>query len=87
MQLTQLRGRLASHAIQLELTDSAKEFVARQGYDPVYGARPLKRFLQREVQTALSRKLLQGEIADHSKVSVDCKNGKLEFKTKGLAGC
>jgi len=82
LQLDLLRQRLAARSIQLQLSDSAKEFVARQGYDPVYGARPLKRFLQREVETALSRKLLQGEIADHSKVSIDCKNGKLEFTSR-----
>jgi len=82
LQLHLLRNRLAARSIQLDLTDAAKDFVAREGYDPVYGARPLKRYLQREIETALSRKLLQGEIADHSKVSIDCKNGKLEFKAK-----
>jgi ATP-dependent Clp protease ATP-binding subunit ClpB len=82
LQLDLLRERLAARSIQLDLTDAARDFVAKQGYDPVYGARPLKRYLQREVETALSRKLLQGEISDHSKVSVDCRNGKLEFKSR-----
>ena len=62
LQLGLLRQRLAERHIELDLTDPAKEYVAREGYDPVYGARPLKRFLQRHVETALSRKFLGGEI-------------------------
>ena len=84
LQLDLLRKRLADRFIQLELTEAAKEFIAREGYDPVYGARPLKRFLQREVETTLSRKMLQGEIPEHSGVRVDYRAGKLEFITKPL---
>ncbi|MEZ5404956.1 MAG: ATP-dependent chaperone ClpB [Verrucomicrobiia bacterium] len=84
LQLDLLRKRLADRFIQLELTEAAKEFIAREGYDPVYGARPLKRFLQREVETALSRKMLQGEIPEHSGVKVDFRTGKLEFMVKPL---
>ena len=79
LQLTLLRSRLADRNISLELSDAAKEYVAREGYDPVYGARPLKRFLQRQVETVLSRKLLSGEIADGAKVTVDFKKGALVF--------
>lgn len=82
LQLDLLRKRLSDRFIQLELTEAAKEFIAREGYDPVYGARPLKRFLQREVETALSRKMLQGEIPEHSSVKVDYRAGKLEFTVK-----
>jgi ATP-dependent Clp protease ATP-binding subunit ClpB len=81
LQLALLRKRLADRHITLELTDPAKEFVARQGYDPVYGARPLKRYLQREVETALSRKLLAGEIQDGAQVVVDLQKGALHFST------
>ena len=84
LQLDLLRKRLSDRFIQLELTEAAKEFIAREGYDPVYGARPLKRFLQREVETALSRKLLKGEIPEHSGVKVDYRAGKLEFIIKPL---
>ena len=56
--------------------------MAREGYDPVYGARPLKRFLQRQLETALSRKLLAGDITDHSRVMVDFKKGELVFESK-----
>ena len=84
LQLKLLRQRLADRHIELELTDAAKEHIARSGYDPVYGARPLKRFLQRHLETVLSRKLLAGEITDHSRVTVDFKNGELVFEAKPL---
>jgi ATP-dependent Clp protease ATP-binding subunit ClpB len=84
LQLKLLRARLADRHIELELTDAAKEHIAREGYDPVYGARPLKRFLQRHVETVLSRKLLAGEITDHSRVTVDFKKGELVFEAKPL---
>src|SRR5882672_26805 len=77
-----LRTRLADRHIELELSDSAKEHIAREGYDPVYGARPLKRYLQRQLETALSRKLLAGDITDHSRVTVDFKKGELTFDAK-----
>jgi ATP-dependent Clp protease ATP-binding subunit ClpB len=79
-----LRGRLAERRIDLQLTEFAREHIAREGYDPVYGARPLKRFLQRRVETALSRRLLAGEITDHSEVTVDFKKGDLVFTAKPL---
>jgi len=79
-----LRLRLADRHIELDLTDAAKEHMAREGYDPVYGARPLKRFLQRQLETALARKLLAGEITDHSRVTVDLKKGELVFESKAL---
>jgi len=84
LQLVQIRQRLADRHIELELTDAAREHVAREGYDPVYGARPLKRYLQRQVETALSRKLLGGEIQDHQRVVVDFKKGALVFETSPL---
>ena len=80
LQLSQLRERLAERYITLELTAQAKDFIARAAYDPVYGARPLKRYLQREVETALARKLLAGEITDHSTVVIDSENGRLVFR-------
>jgi len=82
LQLQLLRQRLADRHIELALTDAAREHIARSGYDPVYGARPLKRFLQRHLETTLSRKLLAGEITDHSRVTVDCKNGELVFRAE-----
>ncbi len=82
LQLTLLRARLTDRHIILDLTDAAKEHIAREGYDPVYGARPLKRFLQRALETPLSRQLISSEITDHSRVTVDFKKGELVFETK-----
>ena len=82
LQLTLLRARLADRHITLDLSDAAKEYIAREGYDPVYGARPLKRFLQRAIETPLSRQLISGEVTDHSRVTVDFKKGVLVFETK-----
>jgi ATP-dependent Clp protease ATP-binding subunit ClpB len=78
IQLMRLRARLAERHITLELTDRAREYFATTGYDPTYGARPLKRLLQREIETSLGRKLLAGEIGEHSRVIVD-------WDGKGLA--
>ena len=77
-----LRSRLAERHIELELTDPAKEHLAREGYDPVYGARPLKRFLQRAIETPLSRKLIAGEVTDHTRVTIEFKKSELIFETK-----
>ena len=85
LQLGLLRSRLAERHIDLQLNDTARELLARRGYDPVYGARPLKRLIQRELETRLSRALLKGEITDHSRVEVVAKKGELEFHTT-LAG-
>jgi ATP-dependent Clp protease ATP-binding subunit ClpB len=71
IQLGRLRERLAERNIKLELTDAAKEHVVKVGYDPAFGARPLKRVLQKEVETNLGRKLLQGDIRDGQTVKVD----------------
>ncbi|MDR2463606.1 MAG: ATP-dependent chaperone ClpB [Verrucomicrobiales bacterium] len=77
--LEQLRARLRERNITLTLTDAAREHIARAGHDPVYGARPLKRYLQREVETALARQLLSGAIADGDTVEIALKNGALTF--------
>jgi ATP-dependent Clp protease ATP-binding subunit ClpB len=82
IQLDRLRRRLDERHIGLELTDAAKEHLVRVGYDPSYGARPLKRALQREVETALGRQLLEGKVRDGQKVTVDydAKRGELTFR-------
>jgi len=84
LQLHLLRQRLADRQIELELTEPAKTYVAREGYDPVYGARPLKRFLQRHLETALARKILAGEIRDHTRIRVDYRKGELQFASAPL---
>ena len=79
IQLERLRQRLAERHITLELTESAKDYFATTGYDPTYGARPLKRLLQREIETTLGRKLLAGEIGEHTRVVVDWDGKSLSF--------
>jgi ATP-dependent Clp protease ATP-binding subunit ClpB len=74
-------GLLGGPRIELDLTDKARDYFADRGYDPVYGARPLKRMIQRELETALGRKLLAGEIRDGSRVKVDAGARGLEFES------
>ena len=71
VQLNLLRRRLDERHIEIRLTDAAKEHLVKQGYDPAYGARPLKRVLQKEIETALSRAILKGDIADGQTVEID----------------
>jgi ATP-dependent Clp protease ATP-binding subunit ClpB len=85
IQLERLRGRLAERRIALELTDEAKAHLARAGYDPVYGARPLKRAIQREIETPLSRLILKGEVKDNSVLRADVAEGKIAFSPRPLA--
>jgi ATP-dependent Clp protease ATP-binding subunit ClpB len=84
LQLKLLRVRLSERHLDLELTEAAKEYIAREGYDPVYGARPLKRFLQRHLETALSRQILAGTIPENSRVTVDFKRGQMTFESVPL---
>ncbi|NMO88317.1 ATP-dependent chaperone ClpB [Actinomycetospora sp. TBRC 11914] len=77
LMLTELRARLAERRIGLRVTDAAREFVAREGYDPVYGARPLRRFIAREVETRVARALVAGEVVDGSTIDVDVRDGRL----------
>ena len=76
IQLGRLRERLAERNITLTLTDAAKEHLVQVGYDPAYGARPLKRVLQKEVETTLGRKLLEGKVRDGQTVKVDYDVGR-----------
>ena len=73
IQLSRLRKRLAERRMELELTDSAKTFLVSEGYDPAYGARPLKRAIQRELETPLAKRILEGAVRDGQKVMVDHK--------------
>ena len=82
IQLERLRSRLVERRMTLELTDAAKAHLARSGYDPVYGARPLKRAIQREIETPLSRLILTGEVRDNSTIRVDVADGKIVFSTQ-----
>ena len=77
LQTEDLRRRLDDRGVHLELTDAARELVARQGFDPVYGARPLKRFLQHQLESRIGRALIAGEVHDGARLVVDVANGSL----------
>jgi ATP-dependent Clp protease ATP-binding subunit ClpB len=81
VQLERLRAMLAERNVTLVLDDSAKELLMREGYDPAYGARPLKRAIQSYIQNPLAVKLLQGEVVPGQTVRVTAKGDQLEFKT------
>jgi ATP-dependent Clp protease ATP-binding subunit ClpB len=84
IQLERLRARLAERHINLDLTERARDYVALAGYDPSYGARPLKRAIQRELETPLGRLLLKGDIKDGQTVLVDHDRATgLKFTIKG----
>ncbi|HTY55779.1 MAG TPA: ATP-dependent chaperone ClpB [Candidatus Binataceae bacterium] len=85
IQLRKLRQRLSERKIELELTDKARDYFAERGYDPVYGARPLRRLIQRELESAIGRKLISGDIRDGSRVVVDVGPQGLELNSKMLA--
>jgi ATP-dependent Clp protease ATP-binding subunit ClpB len=80
IQLRALRSRLADRHVTVVLTDSAKEFLVRQGYDPSFGARPLKRAIQKNIENPLGRQILEGKVRDGAKVEVDAQNGELVFR-------
>ena len=82
IQMRNLLGLLADRRITLNVDENAKKWLADQGYDPVYGARPLKRVIQRELQNKLAEMLLQGDIVDGSSVEVTEKAGALDFKVQ-----
>jgi ATP-dependent Clp protease ATP-binding subunit ClpB len=85
LQAAGLRGRLASRRIELELTDEAKRVLVDHGYDPAYGARPLKRTVQRELENPLAMMVLQGEVGENDTVVVDADADQLEIAVRRAA--
>jgi ATP-dependent Clp protease ATP-binding subunit ClpB len=80
LMLDDLRGRLASRRITLEVTEAARRFIAEEGYDPVYGARPLRRFIAHEVETRIGRALLGNDVLDGATIRVHLRHGALEVE-------
>ena len=85
IQLTLLRTRLAEKKLTLVLTDQAKTFLAQTGYDRIYGARPLKRIIQRDILNPLAVEILQGKFKEGDTVEVDEKKGRLVFQRHDAA--
>jgi ATP-dependent Clp protease ATP-binding subunit ClpB len=79
IQLRRLVERLASKNIILQLTDAAKKLLAKEGYDPAYGARPLKRVIQREILDPLSLEILDGKFHEGDRITVDAAEDHLVF--------
>ncbi len=81
IQLGGLRKRLAERRVTLHMSDAAKAKLAELGYDPAFGARPLRRVIAREIETPLAREILQGHVPDSSVLSVDYSDGRFQFDT------
>src|SRR5579884_1824103 len=81
IQMKRLLERLASKRITLTLAPAAKEYLAREGYDPVFGARPLKRVIQRDILNALSVKILEGQFKEGDQIEVDVEGNQITFRT------
>lgn len=78
--LADIQARLVEREITLRLTDSAKKFIADEAYDPAYGARPVKRYLQRNLENQLAKMMISGEVKDGDKVTIDSDGEKLKFE-------
>jgi ATP-dependent Clp protease ATP-binding subunit ClpB len=80
IQVKKLRDRLAARNIDFMLSDRAMSFIAEKGYDPIYGARPLKRVIQQYIENPLSMEILRGNILEGTRISADVDNGRIAFK-------
>ena len=86
IQVGLLKERLTDRRISIELTDEAKGLLADKGFDPLYGARPLKRVIQKDIQDALALKILNGEVVEGDRVEVDAGDGQVVFRVKEHSG-
>ena len=82
IQVVQLARRVNERGIEIELTGKARELIGNLGFDPTYGARPLKRVIQRQLVDKLALKILEGEFAEGDAIEVDTENGELVFSSK-----
>jgi ATP-dependent Clp protease ATP-binding subunit ClpB len=85
IQLDRVRERLAERDIELNVTAAAKAYIAEAGYDPAYGARPLKRVIQREIENELALRLLDGTFRDSEAIEIDASDGGLTFASASVA--
>ena len=85
LQLRDLNRRLAEKRITLELTDDAKDFIVEMGYDPVYGARPLKRYIQKSLETMLSRRIIEGSVQEGDELLIDKTGDGLDIAQRRMA--
>jgi ATP-dependent Clp protease ATP-binding subunit ClpB len=85
LQIAEVKARLAGRRLAISLTEAARALIARQGYDPVYGARPLRRFIQREVETRIGRALIAGEVREDQTITVDADGDELLVRWQDVA--
>jgi ATP-dependent Clp protease ATP-binding subunit ClpB len=85
LMLNDVRRRLSEREMTLELTEEARKLIAEQGFDPVYGARPLRRFISHELETRIGRALIGGDIVDGSMITVGVADGELEVTFQGAS--
>lgn len=78
--LKELQNRLKQQQINISISEEAKEFIAVNGFDPIYGARPLNRYIQRNIETKLAREIIAGRVHDHSNVEITAKNGEVTLQ-------
>ena len=78
--MKELQARLSEQQIKLSINDEAKEYIAENGFDPVYGARPLKRFIQRNLETKIARAIIAGEIRESQQVTIVIQNNDIGFE-------
>jgi ATP-dependent Clp protease ATP-binding subunit ClpB len=83
LQVNQLVGRVQERGIEIELTDEARTLLGNLGYDPTYGARPLKRVIQKQLVDKLALKILEGEFGEGDLVRVDATEGAIVFEKAG----
>ena len=81
IQINRLGRRLASRNIELILSDDAKALIAKQGYDPVFGARPLKRVIQQYIENPLSLEILEGRVSEGARIRAEVEGDKIVFTT------
>jgi ATP-dependent Clp protease ATP-binding subunit ClpC len=80
LMLRELTGRLSDYGLQMEISDAAKMLLAKEGFDPTYGARPLRRVIQKMIEDEISEKMLRGAFTHNDIISVDVDDNKLVFK-------
>jgi ATP-dependent Clp protease ATP-binding subunit ClpB len=80
IQMAHLTDRLAEQNIELVLAESARDLIARQGYDPIYGARPLKRVIQRQIENPLAMEILEGKILEGTRLSAEAEGERIVFR-------
>ncbi len=86
LQVGRLERQLAEHGIRLEVTEAAIDAIAQQGYDPTFGARPLKRVIQQGIQNPLAVELLKQELTEGARVRIDSAHGRFTFQRIGADG-